>query len=243
MSLGYNNTLVRTSGTADASNLLMVVYTLDMAKKGKLRPAFKDISRRKRALILPILVLISVGAIILALIVIFVANQPVPGSRYGVGADGFRAFTEKDGDIGIANVVSKEAVVNALGSKAKKVDDVQVSSVFNLNGSRGQTATFGFTRQDGRAVSLYVDEMIFKNKVSFDEAKVTVGTASAGTVNGHPIYFMHAQTIGSTREYRLLAINGLRAYKFVIVQPSGSITLSEISSLAALKKLVAKAQL
>ncbi len=213
-----------------------------MAKKSK-KQRFKGISKRQRALILPLMVVIGAGAVILAILAIIVMPRVNTASQRGVGADGFRAYEEQNTDLGIGKVVAKGDVVTALGDKAKAVSNVDVSNVFNLNGDRGQTATFGFTRADGKKVSLYVDMMLFKNTASMENAHVLTGTGKTGTINGHDAYYMHAQTLGTVREYRLLVVNGLKAYKFVIDQPHNDISISEVASLATLKKLALKANL
>jgi hypothetical protein len=201
------------------------------------------ISLRTKALVLPVLVAIGAGAIAIAILSIIVVPRINPGSQRGVGANGFQAFIEPEGDLGMGSVVSKQDVEEVLGKNAKKVNDVEVTKVFNLNGNRGQTATYKFTRTDGLKVSLYVDVMAFKNVPELEAANVTEGTVDAGMVNGHHAYYMHAQTLGSDREYRVLVVNGLKVYKFVIVQPYRYITISEVTSAAALKKLAAKAHL
>lgn len=213
-----------------------------MAKKKK--KAFRGLSsRRLRFVVLPVMGVVAIGAIVLAVITIIVMPKADQGAQRGVGANGFRAFEEKDGNLGVGKVVTKAEVTSELGNKAKSVDDAVISSVFNIDGTRGQTATYPFTRTDGTKVSLYVDVMLFKNTAALNSANVYNNTLKAGKVNGRDVYYMHALTIGKDREYRLLVVNGLKVYKFVVSQPLSNITISEVSALAVLKKLVAKAEL
>lgn len=214
-----------------------------MAKKAKRKKPAKGLSKRGRLIVLPVMGIIGVGAIILAVMTIIVMPKAHNASQYGVGANGFRAYVEDGTSLGIANVISKDQVVQDLGDKAKSVSDVSSSKVMNLNGDRGQTATFDFIRKDGVKSSLYADMMLFKNTASLESARITAGTGTAGTINGFPAYYMHAQTLGSDREYRLMVVNGLKVYKFVIVQPFRNITISEVSAVASLKKLATKANL
>lgn len=188
--------------------------------------------------------MVVIGAsVVVAAVVATIIMPPNPYSKPGIGADGFQAFMEKDTDLGIGSVVSKDEVVAVLGKNAKSVENVSVSGVFNYNGDRGQTATYKFVRADGRQASLYVDVMVFKSSNSMDDANIYVGTGEAKVVNGHQAYYMHAQTLGITREYRVMVVNGLKAYKFVIDQPFDDITINEVSSVAALLKLAQNAKL
>jgi hypothetical protein len=243
MSLGYITELLRTSGMNLSHILLMVVYTLDMAKKKKLHLPVKVLSRRQRLIILPVFITIAIAVVVLTVITIIIMPKADQDSKYGVGANGFRAFKEQGTTLDIDKVVSKDQVINSLGNKAKSVDDVSVSSVFNLNGNRGQTATYNFVRADGKNANLYVDMMQFKSSAEMNSANILAGTGKAGAIQGHPAYYMHAQTLGSDREYRLLVVNGLKAYKFVVVQPVKSITISEVGALATARKLAADAKL
>lgn len=201
------------------------------------------ISPRTRAVVLAFMIAIGIGAIALAVTAIVLLPKANPGAQRGVGATGFTAFTEENGDLGMGKVVSKEDVASVLGNKSKVVSNVSVSKVFNIDGSRGQTASYDFVRSDGVKATTYVDVMVFKNQATLDAANVTKNTAKGGTVNNHPVYFMHAQTLGSDREYRLMIVKGLKVYKFVVVQPLRNITISEVAALAAMKKLAAKAEL
>jgi hypothetical protein len=214
-----------------------------MIKKLKIDRTDTVISRRTRAIILPILIVVGTGAVVLAVLAIIVMPRVNPGAERGYGANGYHAFVEPDGNLGMAKVVSKDDVETILGNKAKVVSNVDVSKVFNLDGTRGQTATYDFVRSDGVKSSLYVDLMFFKNQQTLDDAHVTADTLKAGTINGYSAYYMHALTLGKDREYRLLVVNGLKVYKFVIAQPHRNVQISEVSALAALKKLAAKAHL
>ena len=200
-------------------------------------------SRRTRAVILLAMTAVGAGAIALAVWAIIIMPRINPGAQRGVGASGFTAFVEPDSDLGMGTVVRKEDVEEVLGSKAKTVGDVVVSKVMNLDGNRGQTATYSFVRSDGRKASVYVDVMLFKNQPTFDAADVTKNTLKGGTVGDLPVYYMHALTLGSEREYRLLVVKGLNVYKFVLVQPYRNITITEVAALAAMKKLAAKAEI
>lgn len=222
--------------------VLVIVYSQDMAKK-KSKQSSKVISRRTRLIILPIFGVIAIGTAILVVITIIVMPRADSNDQRGVGADGFRAFLEKDGDIGVARAVTKSEVVAALGNKAKSVSDVDVTKVINIGGNRGQTATYPFVRTDNTKVNLYIDVMMFKNITSLEDANVYRATLDAGKINGRQAYYLHAQTIGSDREYRLMIVNGLKVYKFVMVQPYRSITINEVAALAVLKRLAAKAEL
>ena len=194
--------------------------------------------------IVPILGFVAIGAVVLAVLSILAMPKSNPGEQRGVGANGFRAYEEKGTTLGMNDTVSKDDVVWALGKKAKSVGDPQTSNVFNLDGNRGQTLTFDLVRADGGKASLYVDLMLFKNVHEFNQAKVLASTVKeAGKIGGHPGYYMVAQTLGSDREYRLMVVNGLKVYKFVLVQPYRSITINEVGALASLKKLAGKADL
>lgn len=221
----------------------MVVLIVEMIKKLKKRKSSEGLSPRARMVLLAALTIVGGGAIAIAIISIVIVPLVNPGSQRGVGANGFQAFVEDGGNLNIANTVSKQEVVDALGDKAKSVSDAQVSKVFNIDGTRGQTVTYDFVRANGLKASLYIDLMYFSNLQTLESTGVTASTGDAGRVNGHQAYYMHAQTFGSEREYRLMIINGLKVYKFVISQPYRTISINEVSALATLKKLAAKAEL
>lgn len=216
---------------------------LVMIKKLKKRQADKDLSPQARIALMAVLVTIGAIAIAIAVYSIVIVPLANPASRSGVGADGFQAFVERGGSLDIANVVSKKDVVDVLGKKAKSVSDADVSKVFNIDGTRGQTVTYDFVRDNGLKASLYIDLMWFKDSATFGAIDIKTGTGDAGKIDGYPAYYMHAQTLSSEREYRLMVVKGLKVYKFVISQPYRTISISEVSALAALKRLAEKAEL
>lgn len=208
----------------------------------KAQSAAQQVDPRVKFIVFPLLALVAIGAVAFA--VVTIANLPKPeGAMRGVGADGFRAYAEKDGDLGAGNVASKQTVVESLGEKAKEVKDVSTTTVFNLNGTRGQTATFDIVKANGKPGSVYIDITMFRNTIELDKANIYAYTGKTDPINGHPAYYMHAQTIGSDREYRLMVVNGAKVYKFVLVQPFRDITINEAGAVATLKKIAAKSQL
>lgn len=209
----------------------------------KKRQLGDNLDPKARAALLLGTVLIGGGAVVIAIISILVVPLVNPASQKGIGANGFQAFVEEDSSLNVAAVVSKDEVVEALGDKAKKVSDAEISKVFNIDGTRGQTVTYYFTRANGLNASLYIDLMHFSNLTTLESTGVTAATGDAGKINGDQAYYMHAQTFGSDREYRLMVIKGLKVYKFVISQPYRTISINEVSALATLKKLAAKAEL
>ncbi len=242
MCIGYT-TVARKDKRFQYVLVLMVLYSHHMTKKTQKNKTPQAPGDRLKYVIIPLLGLIAIGAIVLTVLAVITMPNADKSAQRGVGANGFRAYEEQGADLGISKVASHDQVVAALGAKAKSVGTLDVSGVFNFDGTRGQTATYPFIKANGNDASLYVDLMFFKNTATLDAANIYENTISAGSVNGHPAYYMHAQTFGSDREYRLLVVNGLKAYKFVIVQPYRDISISEVSALAALKTLAAKAKL
>jgi len=214
-----------------------------MVKRTKKKSSKALISRRLQFTLLPLFVAIGVGMIILVVVSVITLPKANPGAARGVGADGFRAYTEEKGDLGVKAVATKEEVVAALGSKAKSVDDPEASKVFNFNGDRSQTLTFPFVRSDGESAELYIDLKLYKNTKSLDDDHIYALTAKAGSVKGYPAYYKLAQTIDSHREYHVMIVNGLRLYRFVIAQPVSRVTISEIDAAALLKSLAAESKL
>lgn len=210
----------------------------------KTKHARKPLQAQRSARIALFLVICAIGIALIVMIAISVITPRTDSaSQEGVGADGFRAYIEKNGDLGVGSVVTKNEVITALGTKATSIGDAQVGKVFNLNGDRAQTITFPFVRADGKAAELYIDLKLYKNMQSLNDDNIYVATADAGTINGHPAYYKLAQTIGPDREYHMMVVNGLKAYRFVVSQPAGNLTISEISALASLKKLAQDAKL
>ena len=205
--------------------------------------SFVQNNRRAQAAALPILLIMCTAVVIAVVLSVLNTPKAAETSLYGVGADGFQAYVETGTDIGAQSIASKALVTSALGNKAKSVADAQISQVFNFNGNRSQAATYSFVRADRAKSTLYIDKKIYKNTQAIDNDYIYIATAKAGTVNGHPAYYRAAQTIGGNREYHIMIVNGLTAYRFVIAQPASNVTISEIDADAMLKKLAAKSQL
>lgn len=211
--------------------------------KTSLKAFFND-KQRVRKWALPTLFLVGAAVVVLTgLSIVALLNSNNSDPQYGVGADGFRAYVEDKGDLEVGSLVTKDQITQALGDKAKSVGAADVSKVFNLNGDRGQTVTFSFVRADGEAASLYIDKKVYKDAASMKDDHLYTATASAGTINGLPAFYKHAQTISADREYHIMVVDGLTAYRFVIAQPEQKITISEIDADALLKKLAGKVQL
>lgn len=204
---------------------------------------YKTLTKKQRAVVLPAIVVIGAIAVGIAIWTIVIMPHATGNSQMGVAANGFTAFIEKDGNLGISKVVTKDQVAQALGSNAKKVTSDDISKVFNYDGDRSQTATFNFVRADGQPSSLYIDVVLFKDQTTMNNENIFAETKLARVINGYSAYYMHAQTLGSLREYRLLVVKGLKAYKFVVDQPLDSITISEVSAVGSLIKLAQVAKL
>lgn len=201
--------------------------------------------KRVRTTILPVFIVI--GAIAVAVtawsVILLMQKNKEPGTQMGVGADGFQAFVEEKGDLGVDKIVSKDVVAKELGKKAKSVGDAEASKVFNYNGDRGQTLEFPFVRSDGASGHIYIDKRVYKSKESMDGDYIYNATAAAGTVQGHPAYYKLAQTISMDREYHMIIVNGKTLYRYVLAQPYKNITISEIDAVAILKKIALKSDL
>lgn len=195
-------------------------------------------SFRKKAVLL-LIVLIAVGAIVVFTWVLPKYN----GAKSGVGADGFSVYEMKGADLGVANSVSKEDVQRILGDQVKSVSDVKKSGVINLNGAKGQTATFPIVTKGDQQASFYVDVLEYKNVAALEDSGVTKGTVSAGKINDSPAYYMKSNKLGDQRETTLLVSKGPKSYKFVIAQPRQNITISEAEGLEKLIEIAKTAKL
>ena len=217
-----------------------------MARKEPLHrklQTYVQTNRRAQAAALPILLIMCTAVVVAVVVSIVTAPKETQTSSYGVGADGFRAFTEDGTDLGAKSITDQQQVAMILGNKAKSVAKPDVSKVFNFNGDRSQAVTYKFVRADGTKVDLYIDKKVYKNTQTMDRDNLYVATAKAGVVNGYPAYYKLAQSIGGKREYHVMVVNGLTAYRFVIAQPATNITISELDADVTLKKLAAKSQL
>lgn len=214
-----------------------------MAKRSKKKQSKALIGRKLQLTLLPLFVAIGAGMIILVVLSVITLPKGNPGATRGVGADGFRAYTEEKTDLGVRSVMTKSDVTTALGGKAKSIGEAQVSKVFNFNGDRSQTLTFPFVRSDGVGADIYVDLKLYKNTQSLDDDHIYNLTAKAGSVKGYQAYYRVAQTIGKEREYHIMVVNGLRVYRFVVSQPATNVTISEIDAAALLKSLAAESKL
>lgn len=217
-----------------------------MAKKTPwYKPTIHLSERQVKTIVRPVFILMGITAVVLSIwsVVLLMQRNNAPGTQMGVGADGFQAFVEKNSNLDVEGIVTKEQVVSALGKKAKSVGDPQASEVFNYNGDRGQTLTFPFVRSDGIKANIYVDKRVYKSAQSMENDHIYVATATAGTVNGLPAHYKHAQTIDNAREYHMIVVNGQTLYRFVMAQPFKEVKISEIDSVAILKKIALKSDL
>ena len=201
-------------------------------------------SRKKQMIILIIFCILGAGTIVVtAISITLIPKDTTSVAKRGIGADGFQAHIEDGANLGVGLIVSKNQTITALGNNAKSVGEAQLSKVFNYNGNLGQTVTFPFVRADGVASSLYIDKKTYKDIKALNDDHIYIATMSAGEINDLPLYYRHAQTIGNYREYHLMLVDGLTIYRFVIAQPDDNIYMSEVNSLATLKKLARVATL
>jgi hypothetical protein len=201
--------------------------------------------RQLKTVVLPAFVVIALFASTLTVwsVVLLMQRNNAPGTQMGVGADGFQAYIEENGDLGVTSIVTKDIVAKELGKKAKSVGDAKTSEVFNYNGDRGQTLEFPVVRKDGENIHIYIDKRVYKSPQSIEADNIYAATATAGAVNGLPAYYKLAQSIDGDREYHMIVVNGQTLYRFVLAQPIDKIEISEIEAVAVLKKIALKSQL
>ncbi|OGL22532.1 hypothetical protein A2707_04390 [Candidatus Saccharibacteria bacterium RIFCSPHIGHO2_01_FULL_45_15] len=201
------------------------------------------ISRKKttrpdlRRFALPAVIVVALGALA---VTIFVLPDR---ARDGVGADGFSVSRLKGAQLGVDAIVSKQAVVAALGDTAKEVKDGDVSDGLNRNGNKSQQITYEFTTKSGKTASLYIDLLIYKSQAAYDGDSVFASTGAAGTINGREVRYMPAATLSMEREYALLVSNGLKSYKFALLQPNDSVTINELTAQNIMKKIIEQSKL
>lgn len=193
--------------------------------------------RKKTVIVIGVFALI----IIIGLVIYFPLKNP--GSKTGVGADGYTVFEIKGADLGAGNIIKREAVQEQLGNLAKSVDDTDVSGVISLNGVKGQTATFYIETKAGTKGSVYIDKWEYKNKRALDADNLFAGTGDAGKVGDLPIAYLHAVTVANEREYALIMTKGVKSYKFALTQPFNNITIDEVTAHKALKRIAEKSNL
>lgn len=209
-----------------------------MAKR-KTSKKQKKLSQKSQRLILVAVIIASLGVLV-GMTLLLPGRDSQPG---GVGADGFSAYVDKNKDLGVKNVVSKKIVDSALGNAVKTVGDVEVTKVFNLNGTLGQTATFPVTYPDDSQGTMMVDQWNYQSETALQEAGVTKGTGAAGTINGTAVRYLPAITMGGERSYTLQVTKGAKLYQFIITQPSGSTQIKEYKAQDVLKAIIAKSNL
>lgn len=201
------------------------------------------LSKQQQKVVLPVFV--AVGLFVAIATTGYVAYSINVASNKGNATSGlgFKAFVEDGTTLDADKIVTSDKVANEFKGKVSDVSKVDLSKVFNYNGTRGQTASYYTVRNDGRSATVYVDKMVFKNQSDMDSQNIFSGTVRAKEVNGLQTYFMHAETVGMAREYRLMVVDGLTAYKFVFSQPATDITVNEVSAMASLMKLVGSSSL
>lgn len=208
------------------------------ARKG-LRKDFWTTPKGKKTAIL----LLAVVALVCITGIVYFSPLRSPGTKNGVGANGFSVFEIKGANLGIADVSKKDVVVKELGDLVKSVDDVESSGVLSFNGNKGQTATYYIETKAGTQGSVYVDVMEYKNEAALKADDLDRGTADGGKVQNLPVRYMHASTIANEREYSLLITKGLKSYKFAMTQPYQKVTIDEVTALNALKRIAEKSNL
>lgn len=193
--------------------------------------------RRQRAQYVAVGAMVVIALVALAAIIVLTERPQSPAPQ---GA----AYQERNKDLGIASVVSKQDVVDAFGADAKNVKDVSTSGVLNYNGNRGQTATYAFTLPSGaQHASIEVDVMRYASKEAFDAAMPLNGGGDLGEVAGHAVKYLPALTISGDRQYIVLFANGTDIYKLTLVQPTVKPEILEFKAQDIMKKLIEKAQL
>lgn len=208
-----------------------------MAKKNTRKKAPHTDPKRVQRTVLAVIIVAAIGA--LAIMVLVLPTRDTATTSSG----GFSVFEKKGADIGIANVTSKQAVVNALGKSVKSVSDVDTSGVLSFNGSLGQTATYHFTMPDGTVGWIDVDVMQYKDQETYDGNNVLSGTGSAGKINDREVRYIPAASIGKERVYSLLVSKDLKSYKFAMSQPSNKIQIKEYKAQDILKEIIKNSQL
>ena len=190
------------------------------------------------------MVLIGSGALTLAAVLILrLPAFDSSGTGYGVSSGGYTIRVEGKSDIGVAKVATKDDVTRALGANAQSVNDPQLGSAVNFNSSRGQTLTYDFTDKNGHRAHIYVDMTIFDNQSALNALNISSGTTKAQAINGHAAYYMQPWTLGSEHQDRLLVVNGLKMYKFIMSQSSENLSMDSVAARATLIRLAQKAQL
>ena len=54
---------------------------------------------------------------------------------------------------------------------------------------------------------------------------------------------MPAATLSTDREYALLVTNGLKSYKFAVLQPTNAVAINELTSQNIMKKIIDESKL
>lgn len=185
----------------------------------------------------------AVIVIALAALVITIFALPNNTARNGVGADGFSVKRLKGVQLGVDKIVDKQTIASAFGDNAKDIKDGVITDALNRNGNKSQQITYDFTTQSGKSASVYIDLVIYKNQASYDDDSVFAGTGSAGKIDGREVRYMPAATLSMDREYALLVTNGLKSYKFAILQPTNDIKINELTAQNIMKKIIEESKL
>ncbi|RYX79408.1 hypothetical protein EON76_01650 [bacterium] len=201
------------------------------AKKRTIHPEYRRFA-------LPAVIVIALAALLLTIFAL-----PNNTARNGVGADGFSVKRMKGVQLGVDTIIDKQKIISALGSNAKEVKDGVVTDTLNRNGNRSQQITYDFMTKSGNTASLYIDLVIYKNQASYDNDSVFAGTGLAGKIDGREVRYMPAATLSADREYALLVTNGLKSYKFALLQPTKAVAINELTSQNIMKKIIDESKL
>lgn len=190
-----------------------------------------------RRFALPAVIIVALGA--LAVTILVLPNQ----ARNGFGADGFNVSLIKGAQLGVDKITSKQTIVTALGANAKDVKDGEITDGLNRNGSKSQQITYEFTTKSGETASFYIDLLVYKNQAAYDGDSVFASTGHAATIDGREVRYMPAATLSMDREYALLVSNGLKSYKFAMLQPSNGVAINELTAQNIMKKIIEQSNL
>ena len=192
--------------------------------------------RRQRSQYVAVGAMVAIALVALGAIIVFTEKPAAPAMQGS-------AYQERGVDLGMASVVSKQALIDAFGSNVKNVHDGTVSGVLNYQGNRGQTATYPLTLPSGAQASVDIDVMRYGSKEAFDAAMPLNGAGDLGEVAGHAVKYLPALTIAGKKNYSIIFANGNDIYKITLMQPATRPEILEFKAQDSMKALVEKAKL
>lgn len=210
--------------------------------RGKKRNKGRHMEKKKLILIISI----AVGVLLLAAVAVglMFGGKTEPKKNEALNVD-------PTAKTGVVEVVTKQQTIEALGSVATEVKNVQSSGLVNAKNKnnqqeRRQTATYTFATEKTKDNAIKVDAIVYPDEAALEASDPFAGASSevvGGVGDMARFYIPPDITQGGKHTVMLIATKGKVSYAFMLTQPKDFIAIEDEAAKAALTKLAQSANL